>query len=362
MFRSLFALVGMRKSRVAKLRTLNQHWQARPRLEEFESRTLLNSSPVRLHHGDLLIKGTHGDDTVTVTEQVSTTGQQQVLVDFNGQNFTFDAAQVNDIRFKGRGGSDIFLNETSIPDKVSGIPQQKHGDEHEHEDTIFTASLSSASGASGQALYDATRNVFQVRVTGAMPNTTYTVAIDVKGDGTDVVTVGTLTTGADGAAELDLLHPANFPTLSSSSIVQLTATGADTIQGTFALQTETEGNFSADLTGITGASGKARFKGEDSRFVLHVNGLAANTTYMVSINSTGTGTPVQIGTITTDADGDARLRLKTDSTFPTIQSGSVITITDASGNVVLQGTFSSTGDEGGGDHEGHHHHHHHDDD
>ena len=93
----------------------------------------------------------------------------------------------------------------------------------------FTASLTGATGVSGSAKYNATKNVLHLSVTGAAASTTYNVTVNST-------VVGTLTTDSTGAGKFKVT-PASTVTVAAGSTltVVLPATGSTPIlTGTFA--------------------------------------------------------------------------------------------------------------------------------
>jgi hypothetical protein len=92
------------------------------------------------------------------------------------------------------------------------------------------------------------------------------------------------------------------------------------------------------LTG-TGGSGSARSRTGNDRLELDVEAehlkVAAGT--MLTVNVDGKAA----GTMTVTGSGSAELELRSDhrQTVPTIMTGSVVTVVDAAGNVLMTGTF-----------------------
>jgi hypothetical protein len=378
LFKKLFAL--NRKPATIRKR-------ARLRLEAFEPRNLPSSGPHLLGGAhELLITGTKGNDNV----QVSTSGNQ-VAVNFDGKTTSYKSTAIKEIVFNGGAGNDMFVNDTFIPsyaragagndtliggtgndtlvagtgndvlvggtgkNKLMGV---KAGTAHavsvSAKDTLsgirtndvmngeqeLLASLTGTTGASGIAEFSsgdsAGQNDFELMATGLTASTTYTVNVD----GTSI---GTFTTDANGAGELELKDLT--ATIAAGSVLTIVDANSNTaLQGTFAAGDEHGGgdchggqDLTASLTGVNGASGSAEFKssstaGQNS-FTLMVTGLTASTTYSVEIGGTS------IGTFTTDANGAGTLTLS-DLTTPPIMSGSVLTVVDANSNTVLQGTFA----------------------
>jgi hypothetical protein len=224
------------------------------------------------------------------------------------------------------------------------------GDDHEGEQRL-SASLTGATGTSGTAEFKAGeetgQNHFELTVSGLTANTTYTV--DVGGS-----SIGTFTTDANGAGELELKNLTT--TIMAGSVLTVVDANNNTVlTGTFAVggegdqgdeggDHEGEQHLSASLTGATGTSGTAVFKTGDTagenKFELTVSGLTASTKYTVEVGGTS------IGTFTTDANGAGELELRDLTT--TIMAGSVLTVVDANNNTVLTGTFAAGESDQGG--------------
>ena len=79
--------------------------------QEYEPRRMLAGVLFTPATGEVLIGGTTGNDTVRVTQ-----ANQVVTVTYTGfDTRTFDASDVNSIRFIGLAGDDFFQNQTAIP-------------------------------------------------------------------------------------------------------------------------------------------------------------------------------------------------------------------------------------------------------
>lgn len=429
-------------------------------LEELQARNLLSVSPVSLvGHGQLMITGTKGDDILSVSN--ASTGNK-VVVDYNGQNFSFAAASVKKIAVQTGAGNDLFSNNTGIACQVNGgvgndtlnggsgndilqggvgkdslfggagkdlltgddgndlldggtdddtleggagndqeiggvgddnlqgddgldslsggigndflrggaANDVLHGGlgndtcdgglgsdsvsgdegeddvtgENENTDAAFEANLASvagATGAIGKAEYNATSGEFQVEVHGAVASTSYDVFIDVAGDGSNFVKVGTVATDGKGQGALELRNSTDVPAVQAGSMVQLKNAAGDVIQGTFSAQKDDEGDqteeFQAPLIndqGVTGLVGIAQFNAQEKNFEAHIRGAAANTTYNVTVDK------AVIGQITTDSKGCGHLEIS-QATF-TVAEKSTIQVSDLAGNPpILHGTFTS---------------------
>src|SRR5262249_20285582 len=68
--------------------------------------------------GQLLIHGTAGDDTVSISVTPHAKGKLQVVYD--GQQYTFGARGVKKIVFDGGAGNDSFTNNTAIRSVADG--------------------------------------------------------------------------------------------------------------------------------------------------------------------------------------------------------------------------------------------------
>jgi hypothetical protein len=180
------------------------------------------------------------------------------------------------------------------------------------ESATFSASLSDASGATGQASYNATAGTLTVSVHGSTAST----SLDVVVDGT---TVGTVTTNASGNGHA---------TLSGVTVAAGSTITVGDLTGTFA-QTK----FTASLTGATGVTGTATYSTVKNQLRVSVSGAAASTTYNVTVNG------VTVGQLTTNSSGAGKLRVSPSGVA--IQSGSTISIADTAGNAaILTGMFA----------------------
>src|SRR5205823_3187323 len=61
------------------------------------------------HDGEVVIRGRHSADVVTVTQD-----WDKVVINYNGSTSSFDGAVVKSLMFKGRHGDDFFENDTAI--------------------------------------------------------------------------------------------------------------------------------------------------------------------------------------------------------------------------------------------------------
>lgn len=200
----------------------------------------------------------------------------------------------------------------------------------ESDVTRLSATLTSDGAGSGTAQFKSevengtTEQYLTVKVTGAAASTTLNVTVDET-------LLGTLTTDADGNGIV------KFATTSSSDSVIALPTGfvlnegskitvGDAISGSFATSTTgtcgggehgrgggdesdiTQTRLTADLTNGDTAAGRAvyhavTYEGSTRQALrVRVTGLAASTTFNVSVDDT------VIGTLTTDANGNGRAR------------------------------------------------------
>jgi trimeric autotransporter adhesin len=236
--------------------------------------------------------------------------------------------------------------------------------------TVLTAALTdSTSGATGTVTYSTgshcgnAETELTISVTGAADNT----SLDISIGGT---VVGTLMTDSTGAGKLVLSSdpsgteqslPSNFPT----SIAAGTAVTVGSLGGTFAAPTSNGGSddggssgcshsvgtrFSASLTDATGATGTATvttktYNGTTTtKFTVSVTGAADSSPLDVVIDGT------TVGTLMTDSTGAGTLALSSNPTgieqplpsnFPTVSSGSTITVGSLSGTFATSTTSVS---------------------
>jgi hypothetical protein len=201
--------------------------------------------------------------------------------------------------------------------------------------TSLQAALTNASGATGKAEFNSGDGDLEVRVQGAAASTTLNVLIDGN-------QVGTITTDASGNGKLQL--PKSGLTVNSGSTIAV-----GDLTGSFAAPTNTGGDndddngddhhggegsgtsLQAALTNASGATGKAEFSSADGDLEVRVQGAAASTTLNVLIDGN------QVGTITTDANGDGKMELSQSGL--TVNSGSTIAVGD------LTGTFAAPAPE-----------------
>jgi hypothetical protein len=132
--------------------------------------------------------------------------------------------------------------------------------------------------------------------------------------------------------------PVMPPPGGTCSVGQTSPSGTGTTGGS----SHTHAGFQTTLSstsGATGASGKADYAPQHGRFDVLIHHGVASTKYTVSV--TTNGTTVQVGTLTTNVNGAGRLHLTAGTSFPTIQAGSTIQLTDSAGDTI-SGTFQSS--------------------
>jgi hypothetical protein len=248
---------------------------------------------------------------------------------------------------------------------------QSFGTAGDGAQTVLTASLTdSTSGATGTVTYSTgshcgeTETELTVSVTGAVAN----ASLDVSIGG---AVVGTLSTDSTGAGKLVLSGdsygteqalPSNFPT----SIAAGTAVTVGSLSGTFATPTSTTGSDSGGSTGcghsqgttlsasLTDSAGTGTgtvtlttktYNGTTTtKLTVSVTGATASSPLDVVIDGT------TVGTLTTDSTGAGTLTLSSNPTgteqslpanFPTVSSGSTITVGSLSGTFATSTTSVS---------------------
>jgi hypothetical protein len=237
--------------------------------------------------------------------------------------------------------------------------------------TVLTASLTdSTTGATGTVTYSTGSHcgTSETELTVSVAGATTNASLDVSIGGT---VVGTLTTDSTGAGKLVLSSdpygteqalPSNFPT----SIAAGTAVTVGTLSGTLAASTSTTGSgsgtstgcghsqgttLSASLSDSTGAgtgtatlTTKTSYGTNTTKLTVSVTGATASSSLDVVIDGT------TVGTLTTDSTGAGTLTLSSNPTgteqslpsnFPTVNSGSTITIGSLSGTFATSTTSVS---------------------
>jgi hypothetical protein len=192
----------------------------------------------------------------------------------------------------------------------------------------LAATLTGSNGASGIATFaanSATGNTtLNVHASGLTADTTYTVS-------SGTTTLGTFTTNATGQGKLHVSSVS--PALTAGSVITITdPSGKTALSGTLAAT-----NLFATLGGTSGRDGFASYHTNvftgSSTLRVGLFGLSANSTYTVQLDGT------TVGTVTTNALGAGHLSTSSLSKPPA--AGSVLTVLNASGTTVLQGTLTA---------------------
>ncbi len=237
----------------------------------------------------------------------------------------------------------------------TGNDVNRHG-ESRGSGSDFRAVLTDVNGGSaGVAEVQAEvggRTEFELDVRGAAANTTFNVTVDVAGDGSNVVTVGQVTTNADGDGQLEVHNAAGLPALTDGvSVLNVTPTSGDatlSLTGAFGNSATSANKLEASLTnpGNPGGPllGSAEFDAINGQFEAKVFGATPNTTYGVYVNGDAT-TGTLVGQVTTNDMGRGKIELITDANFPTLHAGSQLTVADAAGTTILQGAFGESSDD-----------------
>lgn len=210
--------------------------------------------------------------------------------------------------------SAALRSSSSTSSDTESNEREGHGSCGAGADATFTASLSNASGATGTASYNAAKNSLSISIKGAAANS----SLDVQLDG---VSIGTLTTDDNGDGTLKIKNL-------TAAVNASSALSVGDLTGTF-----TQVKFTASLTGsATTTSGSAVYNSTRQALNVNLKGLDSKTTYNILLDGTS------VGTVTTNKHGFARFHL--DSSTLAIVAGTVLTVTDASNNTVLTGTFT----------------------
>jgi hypothetical protein len=210
---------------------------------------------------------------------------------------------------------------------------------------IGSAELLTSTDANGDAHTDV-----QVIILNAPANTTFDVQIDAAGDGTEMVTLGQLTTDGTGAAEFDMSDPPNMPALQDgASAVEVTDVnygGTDDLRGTIANLNDNwlGANLSAPHNDFGLTFGAAALNLTVGKMDIAVQGLVPDTTYLIYANGDAT-TGTLLGQFTTDDNGNGQFELASGTTG--VDVGSTMTIANADGLTAMVGTFAVvSGDDG----------------
>jgi large repetitive protein len=292
------------------------------------SATLTNSSGAT---GTALFNATTGNLTVSITKAAANTTLSVTVGTTTIGSFLTDASGNGKATFTEAAGA-IAVGTTVAAGDVTGTfaqgdsavdtpPEVGGGDcghgEHGHGNpgATFSASLTNATGATGQALFNPTSGKLTVSVTKAAANTTLNVVVGGN-------TVGSVTTDASGNGRTTITE------LSSAIKAGTTVTVGD-LSGTFA-----QFDFKAALTGATGLSGSADYNATKNVLSIHMTGATASTVYNVTVNGT------VVGQVTTNKAGAGHLTIAPPS-GATIASTSTVSIADTTGDpAILTGTFA----------------------
>lgn len=248
-------------------------------------------------------------------------------LDGGAGNDTLNGGLGNDV-LQGGAGDDVLngdagddsLNGGAGTNSVNGGQGLDHlaNNQTQSSDVQFEAQLSNAAGATGKAEFSTSASEFEVEIKGALANTSLDVIVDGK-------TVGTITTDASGAGQLEI-HQATF-TVSAASTITI-----GDLSGQFAMNVENDLN--APLAPTSGSAvGKGEFSADEMALEVHVSGANPQTTYAVTIDGNF------VGNITTDANGKGEFHFS--AATLTVHQGSTITIGDPT-NPILSGTFGTT--------------------
>lgn len=370
-----------------RLRRLSRRWQARLDLESLGARNMLSANPVFLNGSLLVIKGTSAADDVTVT-----TAGGQVTVDYNGTDFSFNAASVSGMKFKGKDGGDTFENDTGI----AAVARGGSGDDQliggTAADLIFGEDgADDCSGGGGDDSIDG--GIGDDTIDGGSG------ADDcIGGDDDDLLVGGAdddLLDGGSGDDDLsgddgnddcrggdgldDVSGGIGDDTLRGNSgdddcsggvgdDDMRGGSGDDTVHGGMGADDcrggsgddvsdndpedvnddcegdDNEQELGAALTGTT-AHGEAQFSNglddgqPDVEFEVEIEDAAANTTYDVFADGN------LVGHVTTDATGEGEFQTEDPALLTGVGEGSLIEVKDGTGSVLVQGTLAAGGDD-----------------
>lgn len=271
--------------------------------------------------GDDTLKGGNGKDLLEGNE-----GKDR-LEGENGNDRLVGGAD-DDHLWGGEGNDDLHggLGDDSLDGGVGrdrsdgdGGNDQEHNGEVFNSDVRFEAHLSGGAGIVGKAEFNDSTKKFEVEIQGAQPLSSFDVLVDG-------VKVGTLSTNALGAGQLELSNVAFTVTSTSTVTVGDPASGG--LTGQFLSETETE--FKAPISGGS-MRGESEFNAADQEFKAKIENAAVNSTFDVAIDG------VVIGQITTNSKGKGLLQIHEFTTA--IAEGSNITIGDPAAPLA-SGTFT----------------------
>jgi Ca2+-binding RTX toxin-like protein len=311
-------------------------------VEMLQNRVLPSVSVTLNPAHQLIIIGDNAPNHVTISQGATT-----IDVAADGKHFSFDSASVKLIFFAGRGGNDVFVNNTS----VSSIALGGAGD-----DTLLGGSGDDVliGGAGNDILIGGAGN--DILIGGAGNDIEHGGAgndflagnagndtlmgddgddVLLGGAGNDMLAGGAGNDDLEGGAGNDHLNSGpGIDHLNGGPGVDVAVSDGDDTE------TEIEHNeLGAALTGTTNAVGFAEIKQSMTSTVLKIEleNAPPNQTFNVLVDN------VNVGTLTTDGEGEAEVKLTV--TTPTIQSGSVVTITDMQNVTLVEGTLGQAKEE-----------------
>ena len=272
--------------------------------------------------GNLTVSVTKAAANTTLNVTVGTTTIGSFLTDASGNGKATFTEAASAIAVGTSVAAGDVTGTFAQGDSAIGTPPDSGGGEcghgeHDHGNpgAMFSASLTNATGATGQALFNPTSGKLTVSVTKAAANSTLNVVVGGN-------TVGSVTTDAGGNGETTI-------TEAGTAITAGTKITVGDLSGTFA-----QFDFKSTLTGATGGSGPGDFNATKNVLSIHITGATAGTVYNVTVNGT------VVGQITTTKKGSGHLRIAPPSGV-TITSGSTVSIADTTGDpAILTGTFA----------------------
>ena len=353
----------------------------RLKLEAFEPRNLLSSGPFLVDHGQkLLIEGTMAADTAQV-DMVN----NQIEVKFNSQTFSFDSAGVKHIIFRGYFGDDTFINNTSLTSAALGmrgkdtliggssrdVLEGGDGDDYldgrqgndglngmaGHDKIFGAAGKDLLLGGTGWDKMDGGED--DDVLSGDLGNDSENGGSgndrmiggegkdsEIGDSGDDRIFGNNGNDYLSGGQGDDSLYGGNGNDSLSGGL------GADSMHGgsgrdSGACDSDDTSSELEDLELVamllgSGKSGQAEFKpgaSEDKNLEVEVLGVGQNVTLTVKVDG------VQVGQLVSDSEGEGEFKLKDPNLV--IAAGTVLTLEDANGNILLTGTFAnSQGNDG----------------
>lgn len=316
--------------------------RATPAVETLQDRVLPSVSVTLTPAHQLVIIGDNAPNHVTISQGATT-----IDVVADGKNFSFDSASVKLIFFAGRGGNDVFVNNTAVSSIALGgagddMLQGGSGDDiliGGRGNNILTGGGGNdfvLGGAGNDHMHGGAGNDILIGLAG---NDT-----EHGGAGNDFLAgnAGNDNLMGDDGDDIELGGAGNDHLNSGTGVDHLNGgAGVDVGVGDDDdTETEIEHNeLGATLTGTTNAIGFAEVKQSMTSTVLKIEleNAPPNQTFNVLVDN------VNVGTLTTDGEGEAEVKLTV--TTPTIQAGSVVTITDLQNVTLVQGTLGQAKEE-----------------